>query len=175
MSRGYSQKVAADNGVAEGRYVALAIAGILGIGALLLPHHQAHHGGPDLAEHQVTFDLVPTDVRVAATDLKLSHEEIRDWHQDNLDDGFDAEAAWPGVDDLKDAFLPPFSQGQWQQPQAAIYLGLLADHALVLNSQHAEPALWVCDNAPRAFDDNALKANGCQQLVSHPSHSHKDH
>ncbi|MBY5991482.1 DUF6162 family protein [Ferrimonas balearica] len=175
MRRGHTQIVVPDNGVAEGRYVGLAIGGILALSALLLPFHQAHHKGPALASHQVALDSLDSQVQVAVTDLRLTHEEIRDWHQDNLDEGrVDAEA-WPPPAELAEAFLPPFDGGQWHSPAPGRYLGPIAGHTLVIDSRAAPAEIWLCDAPPAGLADTDLITAPCHQVVTPGPQTHKDH
>ncbi|MBY6185375.1 hypothetical protein KUV89_01790 [Marinobacter hydrocarbonoclasticus] len=171
----FTQKVAPDNGVAEGRYVALAIVAILGIGTLLLPHHQAGSHHAMLAAHQIAHNELPAGIQVPFTDLKLAHEEIRDWHQDNLDDGLIGIASWPGIAELSDSYIPPFSEGRWQQPGEGLYLGQLQEHLLLLDSTLPDAQLWLCDAIPAHTDAETLKHTGCQQVVAPGAQNHKDH
>ncbi len=170
-----TQNVVPDNGVAEGRYVAVAILAIVGLAALLLPHHQAGSVRSSLAPHQITHVDLPASLVEPFINLKLAHEEIRDWHRDNLDAGLTGSAAWPDIQHLTDSHLPPFTRGQWQRPASGHYLGRLEDRVLLLDSTRAAPRLWLCDITPGQFDADTLTHTGCQQMVAPGAHSDKEY
>ncbi|QIZ77070.1 DUF6162 family protein [Ferrimonas lipolytica] len=128
-------KVKPDNGAREGRYLALAIAIILAIGALALPHHQSGSNLSKLSSNQIAVEQLPKTQLPPLRELNIANEELQFYQQD--------EQRWPTVAELTDEFIAPFSdqQWQWQQPQHGIYLGHNGQWSLLLDA--VQQQIWL--------------------------------
>lgn len=188
-----TESVKSDDGGTEGKWVALAIAVILAVAFLALPHHQSGGTKLELAAHQISVkDLSSEDLAMVA-DLRLAHEEIRNLFQDNQDsiDVSSRQASqqtddqfWPSIEALESLWLPPFVKDKswehkgrhhWQHVSNGAYLGvpLHLDTAkpVILISQHVEPEIWfylASDNStfekPATLSSSALTDAGWIQV-----------
>ncbi|MGF1727874.1 DUF6162 family protein [Photobacterium nomapromontoriensis] len=152
-----TESVRADDGGAEGKWVALAILVILSVAFVALPFHQAEVKTQALARHQVLItDLSPNELAMIA-DLRLAHEEIRNLHQDSM--AFEPEKMpaqhWPKVDELEAMWLAPFVKDKswehkgrhdWQRVISSVYLGTPEEangsKAVVLLADAEQPDIW---------------------------------
>ncbi|MBW3698108.1 hypothetical protein EK599_20715 [Vibrio sp. T187] len=194
-----TQKVRADTGGREGKWVGLIIIAILVFAFFAIPFNQSDSETETVLDHQVLISDVKQENLAMIAELRLAHEEIRDLYLDsisNSNSNFGTES-WPTIESLESDWVSPFvkdqswqrkGQHQWQLVGEGYYLGLpqnaQAAAATLLISVNEQPEIWLSQDrqiqlehvtSTPDFEKTSLIKAGWRQVVMAAADEHQAH
>ncbi|MGF1718934.1 hypothetical protein L4D20_02670 [Vibrio kyushuensis] len=186
-----TQKVRADTGGREGKWVGVIILGILLFASVSIPFHQVESSAQPLLDYQVDISDIEQENLAMIAELRLAHEEIRDvYFESNLavsnkaisNADTDASAldssetnqniphkVWPSIEQMESDWIAPFVKDQsWKRKGEHEWQGLGEGIYLGIPSNLDAASLVLLDStqtSPKIWLSEPDKASSKDVLV----------